>query len=87
MACIGGEKKGKFIWDLGSKTRGEETLERHGRRWENTIKLDLKLIGPDGCYRFRDFCEYGNELLGYTKCWRIRDRLHGCLVVTWFNYR
>jgi hypothetical protein len=59
---------------------GKSPLESPRRRWEDNIKMDLRLIGGvvwTEFMRFRigGFCGHGNEPSGSIKCWEILEYL------------
>jgi hypothetical protein len=39
-----GERRGVY-WVLAEKPEGKRPLERHRRRWEDNIKMDLQELG------------------------------------------
>jgi hypothetical protein len=64
------------------KSEGKKLLARPRCRWEDNIKMDLKVIGWSGMNWIlvahnRDLWwgsrEYGNEPSGSIKCWEILE--------------
>jgi hypothetical protein len=47
VARMGGEGRGVYRVLVG-RPEGKRPLERHRRRWEDNIKMDLREIGIDG---------------------------------------
>jgi hypothetical protein len=74
-----GENRNAYRLLMG-KLEEKRTLERPRRRWENSIKMDLKEIGWDGMDwidlaqdvdHWRALGKHGNEPSGSIKCWEI----------------
>jgi hypothetical protein len=47
-SCSTLEETGNIYTILVGKPDGRRPLERHGCRWQDKIKLDLKVIGHEG---------------------------------------
>jgi hypothetical protein len=82
-ACSTNGENGNAYRILVGKPEGKRPLGRPRRRWEDSIKMDLKRIGWGGTdwidlTQNRDqwrTCEHGNEFSGSIKYWEILEWL------------
>jgi len=62
---------------LVGKPEGKRPLGRHRRRWEDTIKMDLREVEGGGDWmelaQMAGTCEYGDEPSGSIKCGEFLD--------------
>jgi hypothetical protein len=81
-----GEKRNIYRWLVG-KPEIKRPLRRPRCRWIDNIKMDFVEIGlgeldwiglAQDKYRYRGFCELGNEPSGSIKCWETTEWLNSC---------
>jgi hypothetical protein len=68
---------------LAGKTQGKRPLGRNRRRWEEDVKMDLRVwwyglnSSVSGQKQVEGSCEHGNKPSGSIKCWEILEWLRG----------